>query len=235
MLRASQCPHVLASHISCKSAEKLRKRIQTCSGATARAAGCPDLGRANRLSSISHCTNPATASGTHFLRATFQGRLFQSGHSWTLPLFSASNAQTGTAHAVRGLSAHDKKAPDGAFCGIAACRQRITDYISLGVLTKTFPLDKVNSCGCRRWEDQPAATGLAAHVVVYYVIALTLYMQVSYREVLALACWKESKWLLGPGVGSEGGPASRRFLRRAPDWGGNRCSNSMTRWSPRSP
>src|SRR5205809_7362049 len=38
---------------------------------------------------------------------------------------------------------------------------------------------------------------LPAHVVVYYVIALTLYMQVSYREVLR--CLLEGvKWLLGP-------------------------------------
>jgi len=38
---------------------------------------------------------------------------------------------------------------------------------------------------------------LPAHVVVYYVLALTLYMQVSYREVLR--CLLEGvKWLLGP-------------------------------------
>jgi hypothetical protein len=38
---------------------------------------------------------------------------------------------------------------------------------------------------------------LPAHVVVYYVIALTLYMQVSYREVLR--CLLEGiRWLLGP-------------------------------------
>ena len=34
-------------------------------------------------------------------------------------------------------------------------------------------------------------------MIVYYVIALTLYMQVSYREVLR--CLLEGvKWLLGP-------------------------------------
>ena len=61
---------------------------------------------------------------------------------------------------------------------------RITDYVSLGVITKTFPLERV------RWVL--AATGMAsmrerdlpAHVVVYYAIALALYMQSSYREVL---------------------------------------------------
>ena len=38
---------------------------------------------------------------------------------------------------------------------------------------------------------------LPAHVVVYYVIALALYMQSSYREVLR--CLLEGiKWLMGP-------------------------------------
>ena len=45
----------------------------------------------------------------------------------------------------------------------------------------------------RRQRDLPA------HVVVYYVIALALYMQVSYREVLR--CLLEGiRWLLGPTV-----------------------------------
>jgi len=74
---------------------------------------------------------------------------------------------------------------------------RITDYISLGVLTKTFPLDKVTAVIAAAGKTNQRQRDLPAHVVVYYVIALTLYMQVSYREVLR--CLLEGvKWLLGP-------------------------------------
>jgi hypothetical protein len=74
---------------------------------------------------------------------------------------------------------------------------RITDYISLGVLTKTFPLDKVTAVVAAAGKTSQRQRDLPAHVVVYYVIALTLYMQVSYREVLR--CLLEGiRWLLGP-------------------------------------
>ena len=74
---------------------------------------------------------------------------------------------------------------------------RITDYISLGVITKTFPLDKVMAVVAAAGKTNQRQRDLPAHVVVYYVIALTLYMQVSYREVLR--CLLEGvKWLLGP-------------------------------------
>ncbi|MGD0364468.1 MAG: IS4 family transposase [Bryobacteraceae bacterium] len=74
---------------------------------------------------------------------------------------------------------------------------RITDYISLGVLTKTFPLDKVLAVVAAAGKTNQRQRDLPAHVVMYYVIALTLYMQVSYREVLR--CLLEGvKWLLGP-------------------------------------
>ena len=73
---------------------------------------------------------------------------------------------------------------------------RITDYISLGVLTKAFPLDKVMAVVAAAGKTNQRQRDLPAHVVMYYVIALTLYMQVSYREVLR--CLLEGvKWLLG--------------------------------------
>ena len=74
---------------------------------------------------------------------------------------------------------------------------RITDYISLGVLAKTFPLDKVTAVVAAAGKTNRRQRDLPAPVVVYYVIALTLYMQVSYREVLR--CLLEGiRWLLGP-------------------------------------
>jgi hypothetical protein len=74
---------------------------------------------------------------------------------------------------------------------------RLTDHISLGVLAKAFPLDKVRAVVAAAGKTSQRQRDLPAHVVVYYVLALTLHMQVSYREVLR--CLLEGvKWLLGP-------------------------------------
>ena len=61
---------------------------------------------------------------------------------------------------------------------------RITDYISLGVISKTFPLNTIHTILSRTGKASERQRELPAHVVIYYVIALALYMQVSYREVL---------------------------------------------------
>lgn len=74
---------------------------------------------------------------------------------------------------------------------------RITDYISLGVVAKTFPLATIKSILAATNKDSVRHRDLPAHVVVYYVIALALYMQSSYREVLR--CLLEGvQWVLGP-------------------------------------
>jgi hypothetical protein len=76
---------------------------------------------------------------------------------------------------------------------------RITDYISLGVITKSFPVDAIRGALQSTGRTSMRQRDLPAHVVVYYVIALALYMQSSYREVLR--CLLEGiKWLLGPGA-----------------------------------
>jgi len=74
---------------------------------------------------------------------------------------------------------------------------RITDYISLGVVAKTFPVATVKSVLAATGRRSQRQRELPAHVVVYYVIALALYMQSSYREVLR--CLLEGiQWLLHP-------------------------------------
>lgn len=75
---------------------------------------------------------------------------------------------------------------------------RITDCISLGVITKWFPLSAIQKVLQRTGKSSIRQRDLPAHVVVYYVIALALYMQSSYREVLR--CLLEGlQWLLKPG------------------------------------
>jgi hypothetical protein len=76
---------------------------------------------------------------------------------------------------------------------------RITDYISLGVITKTFPVETIDSVLKNTGKTSLRQRDLPAHVVVYYVVALALYMQSSYREVLR--CLLEGiQWLMGPGT-----------------------------------
>jgi hypothetical protein len=75
---------------------------------------------------------------------------------------------------------------------------RITDYISLGVVSKTFPISTINTILSRTGKASERQRELPSHVVIYYVIALALFMQVSYREVLR--CLLEGlQWLKKPG------------------------------------
>jgi len=74
---------------------------------------------------------------------------------------------------------------------------RITDYISLGVIAKFFPVEKIHGVLEQTNRASVRERDLPAHVVVYYVIALALYMRSSYREVLR--CLLEGvQWLLDP-------------------------------------
>jgi hypothetical protein len=76
---------------------------------------------------------------------------------------------------------------------------RITDYISLGLIAKVFPREKLQSVLAETGKESLRQRELPAHVVIYYVIALALYMNSSYREVLR--CLLEGvQWLqLHPG------------------------------------
>ena len=74
---------------------------------------------------------------------------------------------------------------------------RITDYISLGVIAKYFPAAAVDAILVEAGKTSIRQRDLPAHVVVYYVVALALYMQSSYREVLR--CLLEGiQWLRDP-------------------------------------
>lgn len=78
--------------------------------------------------------------------------------------------------------------------------ERITDYISLGVITKTFPRAKVETILEATGKTSKRQRDMPAHVVVYYVIALALYMNSSYGEVLR--CLIEGiRWLAGQKAG----------------------------------
>lgn len=71
---------------------------------------------------------------------------------------------------------------------------RVTDYVSLGVIAQKIPQSVVREVLRREGRESQRQRQLPAHVVVYYVIALALYMGVSYGEVLR--CLVEAlRWL----------------------------------------
>jgi hypothetical protein len=74
---------------------------------------------------------------------------------------------------------------------------RISDYISIGVITTFIPADKVREVLRQTHRESVRERDLPAHVVVYHVLALALYMRSSAREVLR--CLLEGvQWLLDP-------------------------------------
>jgi hypothetical protein len=73
---------------------------------------------------------------------------------------------------------------------------RLSDHISLGVIARTFPLDQVRQVLAETGKASERERDLPAHVMVYYAIALALYMGSSTREVLR--CLLEGlRWLWG--------------------------------------
>ena len=60
---------------------------------------------------------------------------------------------------------------------------RITDWVSLGVLAEWVPVEAVHRVLQETGRQSQRQRHLPAHVVVYYVMALALYMEVSYGEV----------------------------------------------------
>jgi hypothetical protein len=59
---------------------------------------------------------------------------------------------------------------------------RVTDFVSLGVLADRLPLDKIQEVLQQTGRQSQRQRHLPAHVVVYYVVALALYMEVSYED-----------------------------------------------------
>src|SRR3954471_19375542 len=73
---------------------------------------------------------------------------------------------------------------------------RVSDHISLGVIARTFPLGEVREVLAETGRASERERDLAAHVMVYYAVALALYMDSGTREVLR--CLLEGlRWLWG--------------------------------------
>jgi Insertion element 4 transposase N-terminal/Transposase DDE domain len=106
------------------------------------------------------------------------------------------------------------RTPAGLPAGI-----RLSDHISLGVIAKTFPLEEVRQVLTETGKASARERDLPAHVMVYYAIALALYMSAGTREVLR--CLLEGlRWLWGAEAvrvaGKSGISQARTRLGEAP-------------------
>ena len=89
---------------------------------------------------------------------------------------------------------------------------RVTDHISLGVLTASVPLDVVHAVLQATDRASERERALPAHVMMYYCVAMALYAEVSTREVLR--CLLEGiRWLGGDA--SAVAPASKAGISQA--------------------
>jgi hypothetical protein len=105
-------------------------------------------------------------------------------------------------------------APAGLPAGV-----RLSDHISLGVIAKTFPPERVRQVLAETGRTSERERDLPAQVMAYYAIALALHMASSTREVLR--CLLEGlRWLWGAEAvrvaGKSGISQARSRLGEAP-------------------
>src|SRR3982750_4338507 len=96
---------------------------------------------------------------------------------------------------------------------------RLSDHISLGVIARAFPPERVRRVLAETGKASERERDLPAQVMVYYAIALALYMGSSTREVLR--CLLEGlRWLRGAEAvkvaGKSAAPQARSRLGEAP-------------------
>src|SRR5213593_352996 len=113
-----------------------------------------------------------------------------------------------------GRAATMARTPAGLPAGV-----RVSDHISLGVIARAFPPERVRQVLAETGKASERERDLPAPVMVYYAIALALYMGSSTREVLR--CLLEGlRWLWGAEAvrvaGKSGISQARTRLGEAP-------------------
>src|SRR5687768_6321879 len=103
---------------------------------------------------------------------------------------------------------------------------RISDHVTLGVLTTTVPTAMIDAVLADTGRQSRRQRQLPARLVVYYVMALALYAQASYGEVLR--CLLEGvRWLRLRGA--ELAAADKSAITRARIWLGPRPAQAAVR------
>src|SRR5918993_2854186 len=115
-----------------------------------------------------------------------------------------------------------------------AVAPRLPDRIAIGVLTQTFPPELVDRVIVNSGRAEQRQRLLPARVVLYYTLAMCLFTQVGYEEVMRLLVegltWAR-RWR-----GSWQIPDKSSIARARHGWGRRRCgsclSRSPGRWRP---
>src|SRR5918994_2261998 len=123
---------------------------------------------------------------------------------------------------AEGVGCRSDDAGLAAMAGVAAglpAGVRLSDHISLGVIARAVPPERVRLVLVATGKASERERDLPAQVMVYYAIALALYMGSSTREVLR--CLLEGvRWLWGAEAvkvaGKSGISQSRTRLGEAP-------------------
>src|SRR3954468_20581707 len=112
----------------------------------------------------------------------------------------------------------------GVFASLPA-GVRLSDHISLGVIARTVPPERVRQVLTDTGKASERERDLPAQVMVYYAIALALYMGSSTREVLR--CLLEGlRWLWGAEAVKVAGKSGISQARRRPGKGGSSQARS---------
>ena len=96
-------------------------------------------------------------------------------------------------------------------------KRRVIDAINIGVLTKTYPVSRIKAVLKATERESIRERALPAHVMVYYVLALTLWMHTSYAAVLGLLV-EGLQWLLSPKEWRMPGKAAISQARQRLGW-----------------
>ena len=117
--------------------------------------------------------------------------------------------------------------------------RRLSDLVSVGVLTRVFPPELVDEVIAEAGRTEQRHRSLPARVMAYFAMGMALYSEGSYEDVLALLT---DGSVVGVGVGRDVRFAgrSRRSSRPGPGWvlsRWRRCSiGSPDRWrAPETP
>ncbi|MGO8861079.1 MAG: transposase domain-containing protein [Acidimicrobiales bacterium] len=105
--------------------------------------------------------------------------------------------------------------------------QRLSDHISIGVLTRVFPPDLVDRVVMESGRTEQRQRLLPARVVVYYVLDLALFSPCAYQEVMRMLV-EELSWE-GAWASAWNVPTKQRCSRRGRGSGPNpsrRCTAS---------
>jgi len=109
----------------------------------------------------------------------------------------------------------------------------LTDRIGLGVLTRLVHRDLVDEVLAQTDRTQRRRRLLPARVVVYFVLAMTLFFDDAYEEVMRKLV--EGLRFFRSGTSTGRCPPPRRCARPAPAWAPSQSANSTHGWPGRWP